>query len=277
MVTWLRAPIAVIIWRDSGGTLSSLVEIRQDVRLRGQHHAADNGVVRRRPRERSLGALASRHAQPVPAHQVDQFAVDSDRRGRSRAPHSRTARSTMTSNTGCTSVGELAITLRISAVAVCRSSASLVSLNRRTFSIAITAWSAKVCSRRLCCRRTGRPRRGHVMTPIGSPSCIIGTDSMLRKPRARCDVARRRLGLGVGQSATRPSTCSDAALEECIEPAIGKEVSSSCVLAGVGRGEGDEVHISPSRSETRRSQSRRQPVRARDGVEHRLHVGGRAG
>jgi hypothetical protein len=42
--------------------------------------------------------------------------------------------------------GELAMTLRISAVAVCRSSASLVSLNRRTFSIAITAWSAKVLS-----------------------------------------------------------------------------------------------------------------------------------
>jgi hypothetical protein len=43
------------------------------------------------------------------------------------------------SKTGCTSEGELAMTLRISAVAVCRSSASLVSLNRRTFSIAITA------------------------------------------------------------------------------------------------------------------------------------------
>src|SRR5262245_52440694 len=53
----------------------------------------------------------------------------------------------MASNTGCTSSGELAITFRMSAVAVCRSSASLVSLNSRTFWIAITAWSAKVCSR----------------------------------------------------------------------------------------------------------------------------------
>ena len=50
----------------------------------------------------------------------------------------------MASNTGCTSDGELAITFRMSAVAVCRSSASCVSLNSRTFSIAITAWSAKV-------------------------------------------------------------------------------------------------------------------------------------
>jgi hypothetical protein len=47
------------------------------------------------------------------------------------------------SNTGCTSVGELLITLRTSAVAVCLSSASFVSLNRRTFSIAITAWSQR--------------------------------------------------------------------------------------------------------------------------------------
>jgi len=43
------------------------------------------------------------------------------------------------SNTGCTSVGEPLMTLRISAVAVWRSSASRVSLNRRTLSIAITA------------------------------------------------------------------------------------------------------------------------------------------
>ena len=53
----------------------------------------------------------------------------------------------MASNTGCTSVGDSLITFRISAVAVCCSSASCVSLNSRTFSMAITAWSAKVLSR----------------------------------------------------------------------------------------------------------------------------------
>ena len=37
------------------------------------------------------------------------------------------------------------MTLRMSAVAVCRSSASRVSLNSRAFSMAITAWSAKLC------------------------------------------------------------------------------------------------------------------------------------
>ena len=51
----------------------------------------------------------------------------------------RSALATIASNTGCTSVGVLEMTRRISAVAVCCSSASFVSLNRRTFSIAITA------------------------------------------------------------------------------------------------------------------------------------------
>jgi hypothetical protein len=43
----------------------------------------------------------------------------------------------MASNTGCTSVGELAMTLRMSAVAVCRSSASRVSWKSRALTNAI--------------------------------------------------------------------------------------------------------------------------------------------
>ena len=43
------------------------------------------------------------------------------------------------SNTGWISVGELAITLRISLVAVCCSRDSFNSVNSRTFSMAITA------------------------------------------------------------------------------------------------------------------------------------------
>jgi len=57
----------------------------------------------------------------------------------SKASHSRIALVATASNTGCTSVGELEITLRISLVAVCRSRASFVSVNSRTFSIAMTA------------------------------------------------------------------------------------------------------------------------------------------
>jgi len=51
----------------------------------------------------------------------------------------------MASNTGVTSDGDWLMIRRMSLVAVCRSSASRVSLNRRAFSMAITAWSAKAC------------------------------------------------------------------------------------------------------------------------------------
>ena len=70
------------------------------------------------------------------------------------APHSRTAFSARFEDR-LRSVGERLITRRISPVAVCCSSASVSSLlrassslNRRTFSMAITAWSAKVWSKR---------------------------------------------------------------------------------------------------------------------------------
>ena len=53
----------------------------------------------------------------------------------------------MASNTGCRFDGDEAITFSTSAVAVCRASASLVSLNSRVFWIAMTAWSAKVLRR----------------------------------------------------------------------------------------------------------------------------------
>jgi hypothetical protein len=57
----------------------------------------------------------------------------------------------MVSNTGWTSVGELLMTLRMLAVAVCCSRASVrsaflacSSVKSRTFSMVMTAWSAKV-------------------------------------------------------------------------------------------------------------------------------------
>ncbi len=60
--------------------------------------------------------------------------------------HSRTALRTIVSKTGFVSATELLMTCNTSAVALCRSSASFVSLNSRTFSIAITAWSANMLS-----------------------------------------------------------------------------------------------------------------------------------
>ncbi len=67
------------------------------------------------------------------------------------ASSSRRARSAITLNTGSISVGEPLIARKISPVAVCCSSVSdssvflaSSSVNSRTFSMAMTAWSAKV-------------------------------------------------------------------------------------------------------------------------------------
>jgi hypothetical protein len=79
------------------------------------------------------------------------------------------------SNTGCGFSIDSLMTWSTSAAAVCRSSVSRVSLNRRTFSIAITAWSAKSWSRSIC--RCGvSPGSGQAMliAPIGTPSFCIG-------------------------------------------------------------------------------------------------------
>ena len=100
-------------------------------------------------------------------------------------PINRTAAPTIASNTGCTSVGDSLMTLRISAVAVCRSSASLVSLNRRTFSIAITAWSAKVLSRAIWCSVYAPGVALERNTPpMDLPSRNNGTPSIARMPAA---------------------------------------------------------------------------------------------
>ena len=79
------------------------------------------------------------------------------------ASQRRMALSATVSSTSWRSVGEVAITRWISAVAVWRSSASLSarlrrsdSENSRAFSIAITAWSAKLSSSAICCSVNGR-------------------------------------------------------------------------------------------------------------------------
>ena len=110
------------------------------------------------PRERArLGNAAGDRARSGPRHRtIPSF--EAQHRGvvgaRTAAPRSRA----MVSNTGWRSVGELEMTRRISPVAVCCSSASVSSrlrvcssVNRRTFSMAMTAWSAKVWSSAICC------------------------------------------------------------------------------------------------------------------------------
>ena len=78
------------------------------------------------------------------------------------------------------SATELLMTCSTSAVAVCCSSASLVSLNSRAFWIAITAWSAKVCSSRLLLR-VEQPRclpPHHDIEPMPRPSHSIGATAI---------------------------------------------------------------------------------------------------
>ena len=104
------------------------------------------------------------------------------------ASQMRVAFSNMVWNTGSNSPGELEMTRSTSDVAVCCSSASVnsavrfwTSSNRRTFSIAIAAWSAKVETSSICLSLKGatalRPR---VSTPTGLPSRIIGAAKKVR-------------------------------------------------------------------------------------------------
>ena len=70
------------------------------------------------------------------------------------------------------------MTRRISEVAVCRSSASRVSLNNRTFSIAITAWSAKVCASAISLAvNTPLAARRIARQPMAVPDRNSGTNS----------------------------------------------------------------------------------------------------
>jgi hypothetical protein len=105
------------------------------------------------------------------------------------APQKRAALSATTSMTGWRSVGELEMTRRISAVAVCCSRASVSSrfrasssVNRRTFSIAITAWSANVFASAICFSVKGCTSVRRIqMRPIGTPSRNSGVASTVRK------------------------------------------------------------------------------------------------
>ena len=101
------------------------------------------------------------------------------------ASHSLAADATSVSSTALRSKEARLITLSTSAVAVCCSSDSVssrvracTSSNSRTFSIAITAWSAKVSTSSICLSVNGRTCLRHKMiTPIGVPSRMSGTPS----------------------------------------------------------------------------------------------------
>ena len=116
-----------------------------------------------------------------------------------KALHSRCELSAMASNTGWTSVGELEMTRKISLVAVCCSRASVTwawasvrarffccsSVKSRAFSIAMTAWSAKVRSSSTCrSENISGSTPDTLIAPMGRPSRSMGTDKLLRNPTA---------------------------------------------------------------------------------------------
>ena len=100
----------------------------------------------------------------------------------SQAEQSDGAAPTMASNTGCTSVGELLMTRRMSALAVWRASASCVSLNSRAFWMAITAWSAKVLTR---ISSDSEKSRGGVQMMSIVPMPRRSTSLVRSRPRSR--------------------------------------------------------------------------------------------
>ena len=138
---------------------------------------------------------ASLSWSPSTRHAVDE-----------KPPIRRRALCTMASSTGCTSSGESAMTARISAVAVWRSSASFVSLNSRAFSIAIRAWSRNASARAISLIAVGArpfaPESEHAdaLAPTQQREHQRGTDAELRVGHhararaARSSPSRRRAG-----------------------------------------------------------------------------------
>ena len=182
------------------------------------------------------------------------------------------------SNTGCTSDGELAITLRMSAVAVCRSSASWVSLNSRAFSIAITAWSAKVCEQLhvVFGECAGLLSRDDDQAD-GDPLFISGTNSdaaEAARPRQILQIVR--VGFAVGIWTTSPSF----AIEERQIGRLDAEKRPSGPHLRPGL-----IGVNAARltmpSTKRNTVAEKPPISRlallRDRVEHRLHVGRRTG
>ena len=95
------------------------------------------------------------------------------------APQRFNAFSSIVSNTGARSPGDELITCNTSAVAVCCSSASRVSVNNRAFSIAITACAAKFSTSAMCFSENGR---GSCLKMRIAPSSASPLCSATRKP-----------------------------------------------------------------------------------------------
>ena len=176
------------------------------------------------------------------------------------------------------------MTRSISAVAVCRSSASCVSLNSRTFSIAITAWSAKVCSSAICLARERPARQPRRCDRADRLALAQQRHRRARSGSAEVERRARLRGYSVSsRSATSAMWTRARARGWRARPSSrGCSGIASSELAAVGAGRRPaartEVHRPPSSSSVTALKPAVQSSAARcgDRVEHRLHVGRRA-
>ncbi len=204
------------------------------------------------------------------------------------APASRAAFSTRVSSTGWRSNVERLITLSTSLVAVCCSSATRSSLfrasssvNRRTFSMAMTAWSANVSSSAICGRVKGRGSvranadrcrsaapRAATGTPAGSGTGRRRRFLDPRTPESTSDVRRTCTMARVANRAPAHRPAPAGCIGKC-----SPQGSDTC---RVEQWTATSSTHSPSKHAPCRPATA-QPDRAlRDGVEDRLHVGRRA-
>ena len=111
----------------------------------------------------------------------------------------------MTSNTGCVSVTDPLITRSTSEVAVWRSSACCVSVKRRTFSMAITAWSTKDSASDTSRASKAPARSRHsTSTPVHWSARSIGSMSDVLSPW----VLKTSLSCGGRSMAVQSGICS---------------------------------------------------------------------
>jgi len=129
------------------------------------------------------GSIA--HADPASELPAVALALDAELEVAGTSGTRRVPASEFFVGTWTTTVGEDEITRRISLVAVCCSRDSVSALlrassswNSRTFSIAMTAWAAKVSTSLICFSEKGwTSRRQRPIAPTGTPSRSSGTAS----------------------------------------------------------------------------------------------------
>ncbi len=209
---------AVAQHRDGhGAAVGGDAARRRPARSSGSASTSGMWATPRLRTDRPAALPATRRPRPGATHGLDPSgvnpcgeprsggAVPSKRNTKQNcASQRRAALLAMVSKTGWTSVGELEMTRRISPVAVCCSRVSVrsrfrrsSSWKRRTFSTAITAWSAKVPRRAICPAENGRTSvRRIMMAPIGLALAE-------QRDRERCVRCWRPLHHAAGSRETR--------------------------------------------------------------------------